>query len=156
MHGDAVMERLFGVATVLADLMAEDLAARGLTQARATVLSLVHRGGPSNQRALADTLGVSPRNVTGLVDGLETAGLVVRAAHPGDRRAVLVSLTDAGERVALALAEDQRTLARFLFDGWGPGELDGLTAGLDRLLGRFGDHELGQVRQAALDRWPGG
>ena len=31
---------------------------------------------------LADALGVTPRNITALVDGLEEEGMVRRVAHP--------------------------------------------------------------------------
>jgi hypothetical protein len=37
---------------------------------------------------------VSPRNVTGLVDGLAESGFVTREPHPTDRRATLVALTE--------------------------------------------------------------
>lgn len=82
----------------MADAMAEDLAAGGLTRARATLMTQSHRLGPANQRALADALRVTSRNITGLVDGLVEAGPVARSRHPDDRRATLVSLTDAGAR----------------------------------------------------------
>jgi DNA-binding MarR family transcriptional regulator len=49
---------------------------------------------------LSDELGVTARNVTGLVDALQRDGLVERLPYPNDRRAVLVRLTPAGERVS--------------------------------------------------------
>ncbi len=61
---------------------------------------LLHQNGPSTQRELAEALGVSARNVTGLVDALVETGFVRRGPHPTDRRATLVSLTDPGPRVA--------------------------------------------------------
>jgi DNA-binding MarR family transcriptional regulator len=49
---------------------------------------------------LARTLQVSPRNITGLVDNLERAGLVERVPDPGDRRSTLARPTAAGsERI---------------------------------------------------------
>lgn len=45
---------------------------------------------------LARAAGVSSRNVTGLVDTLERAGMVTRTPDPDDRRAVLVSITGTG------------------------------------------------------------
>jgi DNA-binding MarR family transcriptional regulator len=151
---DGALERLFQVATVMGDAMAEDLAARGLTRARATLISQLHRMGPSHQRALADALRVTPRNITGLVDGLEEAGLVARSPHPDDRRATLVALTGAGARAAAALAEDEQGLARFLFADHDPSDLARLVEGLDRVLGRLSGPEFGTVRRNALDRWP--
>jgi DNA-binding MarR family transcriptional regulator len=151
---DEALERLFRVTVALADAMADDLADRGLTRARATVLARLHRVGPTNQRTLALELRVSPRNITGLVDGLEAAGLVVRAPHPRDRRATLVTITDAGTDAATALADDERALARFLFTDRPAPELARLVDGLDGLLRRLDDPAFATLRRSALDRWP--
>jgi DNA-binding MarR family transcriptional regulator len=154
-QAERVLERLFQLTTVMSDAMTTDLATRGLTQARATVIAQLHRAGPSNQRALAEALRVTPRNITGLVDALEGAGLVQRSPHPKDRRATLVSLTDAGSRGATALAEDQSALAGFLFDKNRAGDLAHLAESLDRVLRRLDEPAFATLRQAALDRWPG-
>jgi DNA-binding MarR family transcriptional regulator len=151
---EGVLERLFQLTAVMADAMADDLAARGLTRARATLMTQLHRAGPSNQRALAEALRVTPRNITGLVDALESAGLVTRAPHPTDRRATLVALTDAGARAATALADDQRALAKFLFGGDTDRDLAGLAENLDRVLARLDGPDFAALRHAALDRWP--
>jgi len=49
---------------------------------------------------LGEELAVTARNVTTLVDGLESERLVRRAPHPTDRRATMVELTDAGFAIA--------------------------------------------------------
>jgi DNA-binding MarR family transcriptional regulator len=151
---DAALERLFRLTVTLADAMADDLASRGLTRARATVLARLHRVGPTNQRTLARELDVSPRNITGLVDALEAAGLVERAPHPQDRRAILVTLTGKGTTAAAALADDERHLARFLFADRSVSEVARLVGDLDALLGRFDEPAFAELRRAALDRWP--
>src|SRR5439155_14338807 len=62
---------------------------------------------------IARSLGVTPRNVTGLVDGLEALGLVERVADPADRRALIARLTPAGEaRVAAAAKVNQRIVRK--------------------------------------------
>ena len=43
--------------------------------------------------------GVTPRNVTKLVDGLEEEGLLIREPHPHDRRVTSLRLTDKGRQV---------------------------------------------------------
>jgi DNA-binding MarR family transcriptional regulator len=154
MRDEEVLDRLFQLASVMGDAMAEDLAARNLSRARATVLALLHRIGRSNQRTLADALGVTPRNVTGLVDGLEAAGLVQRAPDPNDRRALVVSLTAAGQRAADAMAEDHREFARFLFANHRRADLDRLTQDLDQLLTRLDDPDFTELRRSSLARWP--
>ncbi len=45
---------------------------------------------------LSTALGVTPRNVTTIVDRLEHDGLVVRKPDPTDRRAILLELTTQG------------------------------------------------------------
>src|SRR5262245_19274072 len=66
----------------------------GLTPAWAEVIWLLHNGGPRTQRELSQVLKCTPRNVTGRVEALQTAGFVARSAHPTDRRATIVSLTE--------------------------------------------------------------
>src|SRR3954454_5295835 len=104
---DAAMDRLFDLAYVLGDLMNQRLAATGLTSARAEVIWLLHRHGSRTQRELSQVLKCTPRNVTGLVDGLEAAGFVARTPHPIDRRAVLVGLTRDGETLVNSWASDR-------------------------------------------------
>src|SRR5437899_13097910 len=58
---------------------------------------------------IARSLGVTPRNVSGLVDGVEALGLAERVPDPADRRALIARLTPAGEaRVAAASRVHQR------------------------------------------------
>jgi DNA-binding MarR family transcriptional regulator len=52
-------------------------------------------------REVSDALGISPRTVTDLIDGLEERGLVSRTPHASDRRVTLLTLTEDG-RAALA------------------------------------------------------
>ncbi|MFI1586273.1 MarR family winged helix-turn-helix transcriptional regulator [Embleya sp. NPDC020630] len=52
---------------------------------------------PAPMRQLAEWLSCEPSNVTGIVDGLERRGLVIRAPAPGDRRVKHVVLTGAGQ-----------------------------------------------------------
>ena len=61
-----------------------------------------------NQATLAGLLGFAPRSVTETVDVLEREGLVTRTEDPNDRRARIVSLTEAG-REACATAAAVRT-----------------------------------------------
>ena len=117
-------------------------------------MAQLHRMGPSNQRTLAEALQVTPRNITGLVDALEDTGLVARSRQPDDRRATLVSLTEAGAWAAAALTKDERAFARFLFARDDPCDLESLVKSLDRVLGRLGGPGFETLRRRALDRWP--
>jgi DNA-binding MarR family transcriptional regulator len=131
------LDRLLEVTVLLGRDMAEGLAAQGLTVARATLLWHPREHGPSTQRAVADALGVSPRNITGLVDGLVDGGLVTREPHPTDRRATLVSFTERGARLVDEFGAGQAELAGQLFGGLSSDRLECLTANLDEVLDRL-------------------
>ena len=74
----------------------EQIGGRNPTQVH--LLHVLHCQGPMKMIDLGQHLGVTPRNVTKLVDALEAEGLVSREDVPDDRRAVLVRLSDAGVR----------------------------------------------------------
>jgi DNA-binding MarR family transcriptional regulator len=146
--------RLFEFSVLMAEAMEHDLSERGLTRARATVIAFLHRGGPMRQRELAEALRVSPRNVTGLLDGLEATGFVARASHPSDRRATLVTLTEHGTAVAKAMQTDEQYLARFLFANVPSGDVGEFARTLDRVIARLRDPGFARLRRSALKRWP--
>ncbi|MGY1831894.1 MarR family winged helix-turn-helix transcriptional regulator [Geodermatophilus sp. SYSU D01180] len=133
----AALDRVLEVTVLLGRDLTTSLAAEGLTVARTTLLWRLRSAGPSTQRALADALGVSARNVTGLVDGLAEAGLVTREPHPTDRRATLVTPTARAERLLEEMATGQTQLAEQLFGGLAPDRLDGLVSALDEVLDRL-------------------
>ena len=133
----AALDRVLEVTVLLGRDMTTSLAASGLTVARTTLLWHLRAAGPSTQRALADALGTSARNVTGLVDGLADAGLVTREPHPTDRRATLVTPTARGEELLGELSRGRAELAGQLFGGLSGERLDGLVDALDDVLGRL-------------------
>ena len=130
----AALDRLWGTSLLLGELMQRGLAERGITLARAAVISLLARAGSSTQRSLSRVLRVTPRDITGLVDALEGDGLVVRSPHPTDRRATLVSLTEAGAVLAATLTRDQDAFAERLFADADPDELRAFMRMVDRVL----------------------
>jgi DNA-binding MarR family transcriptional regulator len=135
-HGHA-LDRILELAVVLDEDMTAGLAAYGLTRSRAHVVWELRRRGPTTQRVLADVMGTSPRNITGLVDALAATGFVTREPHPTDRRATLVTLTEHGARVAEALARGHGELARALFVDMPDERFDCLLAGLVDVLARL-------------------
>ena len=109
------LNRILQLALFLSEDSAKDLATYGLTQSRTRVLWELAQQGPMHQRALADVIGVSARNITGLVDALVATGFVTREPHPTDRRAALVTLTAHGTRTTDDLRRRHRELADALF-----------------------------------------
>jgi len=132
---DDAMDRLFDLAVVLGEMMDRRLAEHGLTPARAEVIWLLHQGGPCTQRELSQSLKCTPRNVTGLVDALEAAGFAARGAHPTDRRATLVRLTDRGTALVADWRRDRDHGATQLLGDTSAADLATFVTVLDRVLG---------------------
>ncbi len=135
-HG-AAFDRVLELAVFLGEDMSHGLAALGLTRSRTEVLWVLHRGGPSTQRTLADALGVSPRNVTGLVDALVATGFVPREPHPTDRRAALVTLTEHGTKTTDDLRRRHRELADALFSDMPAERYDRFLEDLVKVISRL-------------------
>lgn len=104
-----------------------------LSEGRARLLFLL-RERERTQGDLADRLGVSPRNITGLVDHLEQDGLVERVADARDRRVSWVRLTDAGELMMARVFKEMRGAEETLLRDFSDEELEVLRDLCLRLL----------------------
>jgi MarR family transcriptional regulator, organic hydroperoxide resistance regulator len=100
-----------------------------LSPAQCHVLHLIEPGRPVPMGRLAETLACDASNVTGLVDRLESRGLVRRRPSSEDRRVKVLDLTETGARLRAQLLDrmttppntldrlsvsEQRTLVRIL------------------------------------------
>lgn len=94
----------------------------GVSYARMRLLGALHCGGPRIMSGISDELGVTRRNVTALVDGLEEEGLVRRLPHPTDRRATVIELTGEGGRTMDTLYDEHRRAVAELFSGLSEGD----------------------------------
>jgi len=107
-----------------------------LTVPRATLLlGLSLKRDPAGMSEFGESLGMSPRNMTVLVDGLAKEGLVRRVDHPRDRRIKLIELTPAGREVAEKELGPSQVAAATLFDDFTQAERDEFL----RLLGKVAD-----------------
>lgn len=82
----------------------------------AQALALTNLRSPAPMRELADWLACDASNVTGIVDGLERKGLVVRQPDPTDRRVKHLVLTEEGRRKRAELRTRGSAVAMQLFD----------------------------------------
>ncbi|MEU0803998.1 MarR family winged helix-turn-helix transcriptional regulator [Streptomyces sp. NPDC005970] len=79
-------------------LVAEALARHDMKMWHHVVLAAVADLGPVAQAELGRTVSLDPKDMVGILNDLQAAGLVVRAPDPADRRKNAVSLTAEGER----------------------------------------------------------
>jgi len=88
----------------------------GTTPARARLLMVLQCRGSCKMSEIGAELGVTPRNVTKLVDGLEAERLVVPEQHPEDRRATLIRLTAHGMQVCKESALANHAVIASIFE----------------------------------------
>ncbi|MFP8882671.1 MarR family winged helix-turn-helix transcriptional regulator [Streptomyces mangrovi] len=93
----------------------EAAARHSLTGAQARLLTLLHHQ-CLPMREIARRLKCEPSNITGIVDRLESRGLVERRPDPADRRVRLAAATEAGHETAERLRASMDFAAEPLAD----------------------------------------
>jgi MarR family 2-MHQ and catechol resistance regulon transcriptional repressor len=93
-----------------------------LTVSQSYCLRLIYFEGARTMSELAGGLHVRLSTITGVVDQLESKGLVAREAHPKDRRSLRVALTSAGRKLYGAAHQAFLSHLEPLFEGWTAGE----------------------------------
>ena len=106
----------------------------GFTYPRLRVLEALHCQGPAKMKSLADSLGLSARNMTAVADSLENEGMLRRVAHPTDRRATMLELTDDGLAAADKSLVPRLVEISRLFDELSPVTRDSLRGTLATLV----------------------
>lgn len=105
------------------------------------VLATLRRAHPVPLRPqdLADRVMISAPGMTGRLDRLQRAGLVVRVPHPTDRRSILVEITAAGIEVSDEMFRSVVSEANRLLDGFPETRRQRITKELRELLIILGD-----------------
>jgi DNA-binding MarR family transcriptional regulator len=132
-----VLDRLLEISELFQKDIARAFDGTPLTAARVRLLWELQLSGPSTQHALATRLGVSPRNITGLVDALEAAGYVARSPHPSDRRATIVSLAASARRMMAEMQREHSELTAELLTAVDPADRPALERGVDAIAARL-------------------
>jgi MarR family transcriptional repressor of emrRAB len=110
-----------------------------LVDASYMVLAVLY--GSDDETSTASTLGEAcmekPANLTRVCNELEAQGFIVRGNRPGDRRCVMISLTDAGRAlIAQVLPEVWKQTTR-AYDGYAAEDVKQLEALFKRQLDNF-------------------
>ncbi len=104
-----------------------------VTRPQYSVLRLLLEDGQQTANALSSHMGVTPGNLTGVIDRLEAAGLVQRERDPQDRRCITLSLTEAGSGKARSIIPSTRGRVERLFAALNPEELEAFRSSLKKL-----------------------
>ena len=115
--------------------LAELLRPAGLTAAQAEVVSVLRdAGGPLTVREIGERLVCETGSPSRLVATVVSAGLAQRRERSDDRRAVELSLTQAGRAAAEQVSEAERALHDWLAGALTSSDVDAIVRGLRKLV----------------------
>ncbi|GGO83045.1 MarR family winged helix-turn-helix transcriptional regulator [Wenjunlia tyrosinilytica] len=107
-------------------------ARNSMDRAAYLLLNRLDREGPMGVKALAEGMGIDSSTVTRQVAPLVESGLVKRASHPEDGRAVVLALTHDGKERLEEVRQSRRDLMALVTDGWSEHEREVFCDLLDR------------------------
>jgi len=105
-----------------------------VTMPQVKSLFFISNQGSTSLGKLASALGVTPANITGIVDRLVEHKLITRVANADDRRMLMVRTTPKGEELVAALRERSRNYLSKALSDLDPDDLASLSRGLTSLL----------------------
>lgn len=127
---DAVFEELRPLLSRAKSAWAAHCQEHGVSMLHMQVLAHLERTGPVSMSSLADHLGVSLPNASGIVSRMEERRLIERSHDQGDRRRVIVRLTDAGAQFTRELGDLRRAHVTALIAALSPASQQNLLRAL--------------------------
>jgi MarR family transcriptional regulator, organic hydroperoxide resistance regulator len=104
-------------------------------------LFFISNQGSTNLGKLAAALGVTPANVTGIVDRLVEHKLITRVENVQDRRMLILNTTEKGEEIVVNLRERKKSFLSKALADLTSDELTNLSRGLASLLKAMESHQ---------------
>ena len=105
-----------------------------MTIAQLKSMFFISARGKTNFKKLADALGVTPPNITGIIDRLVKQGLVSRTENAEDRRVMLLQMTAKGQELIHRLHENRFQNMHSIVNSMDEDELNALMKGLNGVL----------------------
>jgi len=97
-------------------LFMEETQGLDLTPVQFAALAAAHRNPGMDQRTLAATIGFDTSTTGGVIDRLESRGLIQRNTSPDDRRVRLINLTAEGAHMLSAVTPGMLTAQQRILD----------------------------------------
>ncbi len=138
-QGLALANELRPVLLRLARELRKETEQFGVTARQVTLLALVQHSPGLTLRALADAEAISAPALSGQIDRLEEAGLLVRIRSEVDRRRVGLELTPEGTRLLRFVRERRTAWLAERLSGLEPDELSAIDAAIAPLLRLLGE-----------------
>lgn len=106
----------------------------GVTLTQCHLLTEIGWAGAASLNTLSDCLGVDKSTMSRNVDILVNSGLVSRTTDPDNRRAVTITLTDAGRQLFQQIEASMTQFYETLLHGLPPGKRSQVLESLELLL----------------------
>jgi DNA-binding MarR family transcriptional regulator len=113
----------------------------GVPLAQLKSLLIIVGKGETNFTTLAQDLGVTPGDVTGIIERLVEQGLVVRKPNPEDRRIIWLQPTDKGRDLLANLMESQTRHMVHILEYMSLEDLKSLLSGFSAFLHAVEQHQ---------------
>jgi MarR family transcriptional regulator, organic hydroperoxide resistance regulator len=117
----------------------------GLTETQSDVLRTLLAYGAMSSADLSRNLYMTPANITGVIDRLETKGLVERIRQHEDRRVTLISLTGNGRYLSEQLPDPIENKLITGLENLDPEVIRSLAEAMKRIIDLIGDDEIETV-----------
>ncbi|MDT5064080.1 MAG: hypothetical protein QOK02_235 [Mycobacterium sp.] len=122
----------------VAGLFQREMGGMGVDPRRYAVLMALATENGQSQRQLSARLGIHRNAMVAVVDALEADGLVKRMAHPDDRRAFAITITDRARALLPGLDESASALENTVTEPLSAAETKTLRELLQRIAGGAG------------------
>lgn len=127
--------RLIGTASELEKCLEMYLSDFGISLSRFYVLSIIRRYMPEGLKAtdIAEKIATTRGNMTGLLDGLETSGLITRCDCENDRRISYIRISGEGEKLLDRILPEHFRRINSVMGLLGDAELQRMTQNLEKV-----------------------
>jgi MarR family transcriptional regulator, organic hydroperoxide resistance regulator len=115
-------------------LIAAELVDLDMTASEINALANLADGQGRTVSQLGAAVGTRPTTLTSMLDRLERRGHITRGTRPGDRRSVLIELTDSGREAAAVITRTLTDLENRALGGLPAETVSGFHAVLDALI----------------------
>lgn len=115
-------------------MIAAELVDLDLTASEINALANLADGQGRTVSQLGSAVGARPTTLTSVLDRLERRGHITRGTLAGDRRSVLIELTDSGRAAAAVIRQTLSDLENRALDGLSRDAITGFYAVLDALI----------------------
>ncbi|WP_180271296.1 MarR family winged helix-turn-helix transcriptional regulator [Fredinandcohnia onubensis] len=124
---------LMQTSRALQERIRDDMMKNNLSITEFSVLEVLFHKGKQTIQQIGKSILITSGSMTYVIDRLEQKGFLKRSACPDDRRAIHVTLTDAGIEIMNKIMPEHEDFVDRVFDSLNPNEIDTLVDLLKRV-----------------------